>query len=81
MAGAHIDLDVIGLERVSRVLQRLAETSHDVDPVLRDIGEHLLNSTKDRFATEAGPGGGPWEAAQAGLRRVQAEEEARTPGC
>ena len=61
MAGVHIDLDVIGLDRVARVLQRLLETSHDVDPILRDIGEHLLNSTKDRFATEESPGGRPWK--------------------
>lgn len=61
MAGAHIDIDVIGLERVSRVIGRLIETSHDVDPILRDIGEHLLNSTRERFAAEAGPDGRPWE--------------------
>ena len=61
MAGAHIDVDVVGLERVQRVLARLSETAQDTDPILRDIGEHLLNSTRDRFATEAGPGGTPWE--------------------
>ena len=61
MAGAHIDIDVIGMERVARVIQRLVETSHDVDPILQDIGEHLLNSTKERFATEAAPDGRPWE--------------------
>ena len=62
MAGAHLDIDVIGLGRVQRVLGRLSEASQDVDPILRDIGEHLLTSTKDRFSDEAGPDGRPWEA-------------------
>ena len=61
MAGAHIDIDIVGLELVQRVFARLSETAQDTDPILRDIGEHMLNSTKDRFATEAGPTGTPWE--------------------
>ena len=71
MAGAHIDIDVVGLERVQRVIARLSEASQDVDPILRDIGEYLLAETKDRFATEADPSGRPWEA----LMPAYAEEK------
>ena len=74
MAGAHIDVDVIGLERVGRVIGRLREASQDVDPILRDFGEHLLTATKDRFATEAGANGRPWEP----LDPAYAEDKARS---
>ena len=66
MAGAHIDIDVVGVEQVQRVLARLSETAQDTDLILRDIGEHLLNSTRDRFAGEAGPDGTPWEPLEPG---------------
>ena len=62
MAGAHLDVDVIGLDRVQRVLARLSEASQDVDPILRDIGEYLLTQTRDRFSDEVDPSGRPWEA-------------------
>ena len=73
MAGAHLDIDVIGLDRVQRVLGRLSEASQDVDPILRDIGEHLLTSTKDRFSDEEGPDGRSWET----LDLSYAEEKKR----
>lgn len=76
MAGAHIDVDVVGLERVQRVLARLSETAQDIDPILRDIGEHLLNATKDRFSTEAGPDGTPWEPLEPSY---EAEKRRRRP--
>ena len=72
MSGAHIDVDVIGLDRVRRVFARLAETSRDVDPILREIGEHLLNSTRDRFSDEKAPSGKDWhelKPATAALKR------------
>lgn len=73
MAGAHLDVDVIGLDRVQRVLARLSEASRDVDPILRDIGEHLLSETKDRFSDEVDPSGRPWEP----LSPAYAEDKAR----
>lgn len=76
MAGVHIDIDVVGLERVQRVITRLRETAQDVDPILRDIGEYLLNQTKDRFGTAAGPDGRPWEPLQPGYAE---EKEKRRP--
>ena len=52
VADAHIDIDVVGVKRVRRGFARLIETGQDTDSILRGIGQHLLNATKDRFATE-----------------------------
>ena len=66
MSGVNIDVDVIGLERTERVLARLREAGQDLSPILRDIGEHLLNATKDRFAGETAPDGTPWAPLEPG---------------
>lgn len=41
-------------------LARLAQRLGDMRPVLKDVGESLLASTKDRFAQQRGPDGAPW---------------------
>ena len=42
-------------------LRRLIHSGQDLSPVLRDIGEHLLNTTRQRFNDEQDPDGKPWE--------------------
>ena len=43
-------------------LTRLLRAAEDPRPALRDIGELLVASTKQRFATSTGPGGEHWPA-------------------
>ena len=61
MAGAS---DVITIEIDDREIRdglRALETKlGDLRPVFRDIGEALLNSTRERFNTQTAPDGSPW---------------------
>ena len=41
-------------------LTRLRQASRDLTPAMRDIGEALLNSTRERFNTETDPDGNKW---------------------
>ena len=59
MAGARITLDVED-RQVLAVLDQLLARMDDVTPALRDIGEALLNSTRQRFSDQQAPDGTPW---------------------
>lgn len=41
-------------------LNRLRRASGDLTPAMRDIGEALLNSTRERFNSQTDPDGQPW---------------------
>jgi len=43
-------------------LGRLAAATQNPAPVLAQIGEYLRNSTSDRFKSQTGPDGAPWQA-------------------
>ncbi len=60
MPGARLTVEVIGLDSVQQSLRGLVAAGHDLTPVMREIGEHLLNSTRDRFRDEQDPTGAPW---------------------
>lgn len=47
-------------DRALAALKRLGEGLADPSPVLREIGEILLESTKQRFATSTAPDGTRW---------------------
>lgn len=49
-------------EQVLAALARLRRRTDNLGPVLKAIGEDLVESTKQRFATGAGPDGTPWAA-------------------
>ena len=53
MAGARLKLKIEGLGGVRRRLSELA-------PALNEIGEVLLNSTRERFRSRKAPDGTPW---------------------
>ena len=61
MPGARLKVELTGIEDAERRLRALAEAGHDLTPAMRDIGEYLVRTTKDRFADERGPDGAPWE--------------------
>lgn len=41
-------------------LQQVQDAGLDLEPVLKNIGEMLINSTKERFRTSTGPDGQRW---------------------
>ena len=45
-----------------RGLQQLETKLGDLPPFFRDIGEALLNSTRERFRSQSAPDGSPWAA-------------------
>ena len=47
--------------QVVTAINRMIQAGKDLTPVLRDIGEHLLNTTRQRFDVEQAPGGAAWE--------------------
>lgn len=48
--------------QVLAALRRLRQHSEDITPALKQIGERLVESTQDRFATSTAPDGTPWAA-------------------
>ena len=69
MVGARISIDVVGLDTAQKQLGALAAAGRDLTPVMRDIGEYLLRSTKDRFEQERAPDGTPWQPLSETTRR------------
>jgi phage gpG-like protein len=61
MAGAAslISIQIDDAEVRAR-LTALARKAQHLEPALREIGEVLTNSTKQRFADQTGPDGEPW---------------------
>ena len=53
----NIDLDD---HAVRQAFNRLLSAGADVSPLLQDVGERLLTSTKDRFDDQKAPDGTPW---------------------
>lgn len=62
MAGARerITIEVDDAE-LRQQLSRLTGSLQDLSPVMREIGEILMTSTKRRFETETDPDGNRWE--------------------
>ena len=60
MAGASIEV-TFDDAKVLEAINRLLAASRDLTPLMRDIGEHLLNTTRERFVSQTAPDGAPWE--------------------
>lgn len=67
MAGASIEIRIDDAE-LRRGLQQLETRLGDLTPFFRDIGEALLNSTRERFRSQTAPDGTPWAALSPGYR-------------
>ena len=59
MPGATIEV-TFDDAKVQRALRRLIAAGSDMTPAMRDIGEHLLNTTRERFVDQKAPDGKPW---------------------
>ena len=59
MAGARIEI-TFDDAAARAALDRLLAPGTDRTPLMRDIGEHLLNTTRERFSAEKAPDGTPW---------------------
>ena len=57
MTGAILEFDI---RQTDDALTRLLEAASDLKPALRNIGEYLAQSTKDRIAREESPDGKPF---------------------
>jgi phage virion morphogenesis protein len=59
MANITVSIDDAALRKaIDRVIDNMA----DLTPAMRDIGEHMLGATRDRFDTETAPDGSKWAA-------------------
>ena len=62
MAGTAQPISIeIDDAELRREFKRLLDAVQDPSPALREIGEVLTRSTKERFQTETGPDGAKWE--------------------
>lgn len=59
MAGVTIKVEFDDRE-VRRALDRLAKAGADLTPAMREIGEVMVSSAKERFADQKSPDGTPW---------------------
>ena len=72
MAGANLPIDITVDDRELRtLLQALQARLGDLTPAFRDMGEHLLNSTRARFRAQTAPDGSPWAALSPGYRAAK----------
>ena len=46
---------------VRRGLNRLLRASKDLSPAMREIAEHLVDSTEENLERQAAPAGVPWK--------------------
>jgi phage virion morphogenesis protein len=61
MAGAFISVDVLGVSAISKEINRLLQQGQNLAPAFRDIGEHFITSTQQRFRDQESPDGEAWE--------------------
>lgn len=60
MAGASLELSIANSAEVEAAFRELQAKLTDLTPFFQDIGEALLNSTRERFRSQTAPDGTPW---------------------
>jgi phage virion morphogenesis protein len=63
MSGASLNLVYTdhATEAILRALKQIQRRGQQPGPLLKQIGEYLVRSTQDRFDTQKGPDGTPWQ--------------------
>jgi len=60
MAGVKLEIEVND-EVVRLALERLVEVGGNLEELWQDVGEHLLNTTRERFSAQQDPEGEDWQ--------------------
>ena len=68
MAGASLDINltIANAAEVKAAVESLQARLADLTPVFQDIGEAMLNRTRERFNSQTAPDGSPWAALSPG---------------
>lgn len=76
MAGVRLKIE-FDRTIVSSALQRAMEVLGDVRPLMADIGEQLLISHRERFASQESPTGNTWELLSPRYRATKKKNQNR----
>ncbi|MBF0139803.1 MAG: phage virion morphogenesis protein [Magnetococcales bacterium] len=79
MAGTQIKFEIRGLEAVQNALQDLQARGRSLGPALKEIGEHMVESTQDRFDAEQDPDGRTWAPLAEATKKRISEFNGKTP--
>jgi phage virion morphogenesis protein len=55
-----LEISIVGLEAILSGFDGMLQRSGNLRPLLLEIGEELMNSSKQRFVTATAPDGTPW---------------------
>lgn len=61
MTGTLLSIDTFGDDAIVTMLNGLIDKPENIEPALREIGEHLIESTQNRMAKQVAPNGEAWE--------------------
>ena len=75
MPGARLTVEIDDTAAL-RALNRALAATRDMTPLMRDIGEELLTTTRERFVGQKSPEGTPW----APLSELTKKRKQRNPG-
>lgn len=76
MTGVHIKLKIDDSD-FQQALRKLDRLGRDKEELFNDIGEHLINTTVDRFDDQQDPEGNTWEPLKAST--IQRKQDRRKP--
>ena len=65
--------------KLSRALDRLTRQVNDLRPAFKNMGEHLLRSTRQRFDDEESLEGTPWAVLKPATIRAKTRQAAGSP--
>ena len=60
---------------IRHTFNRLLQAGADMQPLMRNIGETLLNSTRERFKDEESPDGATWEPLSAITKKIKKKNQ------
>ena len=76
MAGATIQIEFDD-SQVRAALDALTDAGRDLRPAMKDIGERLLNSARERFVAEEAPDGSAWAPLSEGTLKAKKRNRGR----
>ena len=76
MAGAAIQIEFDD-SQVRAAIDALTDAGRDLTPVMKVIGERLLNSARERFADEEAPDGSAWAPLSEGTLKAKQRNRGR----